>query len=413
MADPGSKASGSTTTAPPPPPPSTPGSSSPSTTSGQTTSHSKPPPRVHDLKISTPKPGEIVLSWALVNPSAVAHVIVARGPAGHCPTQPLQGTRIGDFNRRTTQVDAKEHDTTKYCYAVFTLDVTGAWLSPVTHLARNKGDTIPPIAVTGLTGKVGQGGAVRLAWTNPPDAAHNLVVRGPGTTCPQFPADGTPIGTRRLREGQVDFDGAVDRHVLLRGLRVRQGGKHVADRDGSGDAHGPADVDAGLEPRAAPSQPGSSGSSLPDIVGIIGGGAIVLAGLAYATLRIVRREWEWHARTGYGIRDLMSVDVRDYDRTALVIPAIIGVCIAGAARRPADVAVDDPQAHTRPGTDSRARRRGRIERARSRLRRRAGDSILAGSRLASHTRRRRRSRTRAEAPSPSTQSPRTPRSSTS
>ena len=79
-----------------------------------------------------------------------------------------------------------------------------------------------------------------------------------------------------------------------------------------------------------PSQPGSSGSSLPDLVGIIGGGAIVLAGLAYAILRVVRREWEWHSRTGYGIRDLMSIDVRDYDRTALVIPAIIGVCIAGA-----------------------------------------------------------------------------------
>ena len=79
-----------------------------------------------------------------------------------------------------------------------------------------------------------------------------------------------------------------------------------------------------------PGQSGSSGSSLSDIVGLIGGGAIVLAGLAYATLRIVRREWEWHARTGYGIRDLMSIDVRDYDRTALVIPAIIGVCIAGA-----------------------------------------------------------------------------------
>ena len=65
-------------------------------------------------------------------------------------------------------------------------------------------------------------------------------------------------------------------------------------------------------------------------VGILGGGAIVLAGLAYAALRLARREWEWHSRTGYGIRDLMSIDVRDYDRTALVIPAIIGVCIAGA-----------------------------------------------------------------------------------
>ena len=80
---------------------------------------------------------------------------------------------------------------------------------------------------------------------------------------------------------------------------------------------------------ARPSSGGSS-SSLSDIVAIIGGGAIVLAGLAFITLRLVRREWEWHSRTGYGIRDLMSIDVRDYDRQALVIPAIIGVCIAGA-----------------------------------------------------------------------------------
>ena len=129
MADPGSKGSGSTTTAPPAP------------TAEHTRvelavhdvrprrrSHSKPPPRVHDLKSAPRSPGEIVLSWALVNPSAVAHVIVARGPAGHCPTQPLQGTRIGDFNRRTTQVDANRSTTRRrYCYAVFTLDVTGDW----------------------------------------------------------------------------------------------------------------------------------------------------------------------------------------------------------------------------------------------------------------------------------------------
>jgi hypothetical protein len=80
----------------------------------------------------------------------------------------------------------------------------------------------------------------------------------------------------------------------------------------------------------SPSQPGSSSSSLPSVVALVGGGAIVIAGLAYASLRLVRREWEWHTRTGYGIRDLVSIEVRDYDRLALIIPAIIGVCIAGA-----------------------------------------------------------------------------------
>jgi hypothetical protein len=329
MADPGSSGGGSTTTAPPPPPPSTGGSSSTSTTSGQP-ADSKPPPRAHDLKVNVAKPGQIELSWTLVHPSDVAHVFVLRGPAGRCPTSPLQRTaaRIGSLDARSRQVDTTEHDTTRYCYAIFTLDAIGNWASPVTHLARNKGDTTPPDAVTGLTGRVGQGGAVRLAWTNPPDAAHDLVVRGPGVTCPRFTADGTPIGTRRLREAQVDsgapstgtscyavfaFDAAGNESPLVT-VPVTQ------------TAAPPATSTAA----PGPSPAGSSGSSLPDIVGIVGGGAIVLAGLAYATLRIVRREWEWHARTGYGIRDLMSVDVRDYNRTALVIPAIIGVCIAGA-----------------------------------------------------------------------------------
>jgi hypothetical protein len=329
MADPGSKASGSTTTAPPPPPPSTGGSSSPSTTAGQPTDL-KPPPRARDLRVDAPKPGEIVLSWTLVNPSDIAHVIVARGPAGHCPTQPIHVAQIGGFDRRTTQVDSKEHDTTRYCYAVFTLDVAGNWASPVTHLARNKGDTTPPAAVTDITGRVGQGGAVRLAWTNPPDAAQNLVVRGPGTTCPQFLADGTSIGTRRLREAQVDSTAPSTGTSCYAVFAFDKAGNTSPIVTAPVTLTPTPTSTQSPSPASPASEPGSSSSSLPDIVGIIGGGAIVLAGLAYATLRVVRREWEWHARTGYGIRDLMSVDVRDYDRTALVIPAIIGLCIAGA-----------------------------------------------------------------------------------
>jgi hypothetical protein len=198
----------------------------------------------------------------------------------------------------------------------------------VTHLARNKGDTVPPAAVTGVKATPGPGGAVSLTWTNPPDAARTLVVRGPGSTCPHFPADGTPVGTRRLRDSQVDssvqstgahcyavyaFDAAGNRSTIVTATAA------------------PAEHTTGSpSPTPPPSQTGSSGSWLPDAVGLVGGGAVVLAGLAFVTLRLLRREWEWHSRTGYGIRDLMSIDVRDYDRTALVIPAIIGVCVAGA-----------------------------------------------------------------------------------
>ena len=335
---PGPSGNASTTTAPSAPPPITPGSSSPATTPNSSTSPSDntPPPRAKGLKVSAAKPGQIVLTWKLVHPSDISTVFVRRRPAGHCPTAPIKtritprvGTLIGPLDPRTRQVDTTEHDTTRYCYAVFTLDVAGNWASPVTKVARNKGDTTPPTAVTGLTGKVGQGGAVRLAWTNPPDAAHDVVVRGPGVTCPQFPADGTRIGTRRLRQAQVDSAGPSTGTSCY--------GVFAFDAAGNRSLIETVPVAPAPAPPApttaapAPSESGSSGSSLSDIVGIIGGGAIVLAGLAYATLRVLRREWEWHARTGYGIRDLMSVDVRDYDRTALVIPAIIGLCIAGAA----------------------------------------------------------------------------------
>jgi hypothetical protein len=278
-----------------------------------------------------------VLTWTLVNPSDVAHVFVMRKPAGDCPTIPVRtnpnqhiGARIGSLDARSRQVDTSERDKTSYCYAVFTLDLAGNWASPVTHLARNKGDTTPPAAVTDITGRVGQGGAVRLAWTNPPDAAQNLVVRGPGTTCPQFPADGTSIGTRRPREAQVDSTAPSTGTSCYAVFAFDKAGNTSPIVTAPVTLTPTPTSTQSPSPASPASEPGSSSSSLPDIVGIIGGGAIVLAGLAYATLRVVRREWEWHARTGYGIRDLMSVDVRDYDRTALVIPAIIGLCIAGA-----------------------------------------------------------------------------------
>ena len=152
---PGPSGNGSTTTAPPPPPPSTGGSSSPSTTPGTSTTPTTPttpkddtpPPRARGLKVSAPKPGQIVLTWTLVHPSDIAHVFVLRKPAGHCPTFPLQrtATQIGSLNPRSRQVDSNERDTTKYCYAVFTLDAAGNWASPATLGARNPGDRTRPL----------------------------------------------------------------------------------------------------------------------------------------------------------------------------------------------------------------------------------------------------------------------------
>jgi hypothetical protein len=299
----------------------------PTISSPTTPKDTTPPKRARYVRAAAPKPGRIVITWALVDQADIAAVVVARGPAGRCPTQPLKGTRIGGFGRRTQQVDLTELDTTRYCYAVFTLDKAGNWDRPVTQLARNKGDTKAPAAVTQLTGVFRKAGDVGLSWKNPRDAAHDLVVRGHGSACPGSPAGGDRIGTRALRESETDSS-------------VQPTGTYcyaVFAFDKAGNPSPivtttvkPAPATQSSDSTSPPSQPGSSGSSLSNTVGLIGGGAIVLAGLVYATLRILRREWEWHSRTGYGIRDLMSIDVRDYDRQALVIPAIIGVCIAGA-----------------------------------------------------------------------------------
>jgi hypothetical protein len=329
---------------PPPPPPPTTGDSSGSGSGGggsggggggSTSTTTTPPPdttppkRVRDLRVTAPEPGRIVLSWTLVHPADVAHVIVVRGRAGNCPTDPLQNTQIGGFDPRAHQVDAAEHDRTRYCYAVFTLDAAGNWAPPVTHRGRNQGDLVPPAAVTGVHAVFGKRGAVRLTWTNPPDAARTLVVRGFNSACPHVPSDGDRVGGRALRHSVVDAAVQPGKAYCYAVYAFDQAGNRsdLATAKVEPAAPTPPTTASGAAP---PSQPGPSSFRLPDIVGLVGGGALVLAAFAYLAVRLARREWEWHTRTGYGIRDLMSIDVRDYDRTALVIPALIGVCIAGA-----------------------------------------------------------------------------------
>jgi hypothetical protein len=336
MGDPGPP---STAPSAPAPPTSSTGSGGPTTITTTTQprpTDQTPPPRAHDLRVTAPNPGQIVLTWTLVRPTDIASVWVNRGPAWRCPQVPVAspgfyaGTTIGPVARRLRQVDKGERDTKRYCYAVFTLDKAGNWAKPVTHLIRNPGDTTPPAAVTGMTAVFGQGGAVHLAWTNPRDAVHDLVVRGRGSGCPHFAADGTQVGTRRLRTSEVDSTGPGAGTYCYAVFAYDAAGNVSPTMTSTVEPPTTTTAPQTASASPPPSQPGSSGSSLPTVVALIGGSALVIAGLGYATLRLLRREWEWHARTGYGIRDLVSIEVRDSDRLALVIPAIIGVCIAGA-----------------------------------------------------------------------------------
>jgi hypothetical protein len=276
------------------------------------------------------KPGRILLTWTLVHRADVASVFVNRGPAARCPNAPVPsrgfyaGTRIGDLTPRSRQVDPTERDMKHYCYAVFTLDAAGNWASPVPHLARNPGDHTPPASVTAVTVTPATTG-VAVSWTDPRGAAEVAVIRGAaGGACPEKPADGQRIGGRTLRSSQSDPTAKPGTAYCYAVFAYDQAGNRsqVATKE--------ITLPRQATSASPPAPSGSGGSSLPGVVGLIGGGALLVAALAYATLRLLRREWEWHARTGYGIRDLVSIDVRDYSPLGLVIPGIIGVCIAGA-----------------------------------------------------------------------------------
>jgi hypothetical protein len=331
---------------PPPPPPSstattatitaTPPPSSSTASDPKPPKDSTPPPRVADLRVNVHTPGQITLTWRLVDAPDVDHVFVNRGPADRCPNEPASnviagsfaGTTIGPVDRRLRQVDTTAQDTKRYCYAVFTLDRVGNWSKPATHLARNPGDTTPPAVVSDVTSAPASNGGITISWTLPKGAAEVAVIRGSGASCPAKPADGQRIGDRTLRSSQIDPSAQAGATYCYSVFAFDAAGNR------STPATEAATVPAATQPTSPPPPPaqaGSSGSSLPDAVGIIGGGAIVLAGLTYVTVRLFRREWEWHSRTGYGIRDLMSIDVRGYAPSALVIPAVIAVCIACAA----------------------------------------------------------------------------------
>jgi hypothetical protein len=288
---------------------------------------------VSGLRVDVSTPGQITLSWRLVHASDIAHVFVNRGPADHCPTAPAEvnpglyaGTQIGPVSPRSSQVDTSPRDTKRYCYAVFTLDTAGNWASPVIKLARNPGDTTPPAPVTDVTvAAIGPHG-VTVAWTNAGGATSIAVIRGAaGGACPAKPAEGTRIGGPGMRSSQRD-SGAKPGTAYCYAVFAYDQARNRSDV-----ATGDITVPAQPKPTSPTAESGSAGgSSLTTVVGIIGGGAIAMAGLAFVALRLARREWEWHMRTGYGIRDLMSIEVRGYDRSALLIPAVIGVCIAGA-----------------------------------------------------------------------------------
>jgi hypothetical protein len=281
-------------------------------------------------------PGRIVLTWTIANPGDVAHVIVRRGRAGACSATAGAGTVIGGLSSRRRQADTTERDKTAYCYAVVAVDRHGNVSSAAT-LRRVINRGVPPGLVTDVNARVGAGGAVRLSWTNPAGRIARVVVaRGPAGDCPTMPAEGRRIGDLARRTGAVDDNAQTGMRYCYSVFAIDRVG--LVSPAASQTAEVPAPT---IPPKAAaPPAPAAGSGAGPgprpgsgsgsQLMRIVGGGALILAVLAVAAFRRVRREARWHVRTGYTLRDVARVDLSAYDPMALVIPAALGAGVVGA-----------------------------------------------------------------------------------
>ena len=293
-----------------------------------------PPASVRHLAARVKTPGRIVLTWTIANPGDVAHVIVRRGRAGACSVTAGAGTLIGGLSSRRRQADTTERDKTAYCYAVSAVDRHGN-VSRAATLRRVINRGVPPGRVTDVNARVGAGGAVRLSWTNPAGhIARVVVARGPAGVCPTTPAEGRRIGGLARRTGAVDDNAQTGMRYCYSVFAIDRVG--LVSPVASQTAEVPAltiPPRAAAPPAPAPWSGSASGpgpSSGSQLTRIVGGGALVLAVLAVAAFRRVRREARWHVRTGYTLRDVARVDLSAYDPVALVIPAALGAGVVGA-----------------------------------------------------------------------------------
>jgi hypothetical protein len=281
-----------------------------------------PPASVRHLVAHGKRPGRIVLTWTIAHFGDVAQVIVRRGRAGACPVSAVAGTLIGGRNSRRRQVDSTERDKIAYCYAVFAVDRHGnASAAATLRQVVNRG--LPPGLVTDINARVGEGGAVRLFWTNPAGRIARVVVaRGSAGECPTTPTEGRRIGDLAPRTGAVDANAQQGMRYCYSVFAIDRVG--LASPVASQSAEVPAPT---IPPGASAAPTASSSSERTRIVG--GAGGLILAVLAYVAFRLVRREARRHVRTGYTLRDAARVDLGAYDPVALVIPAALGAGVVG------------------------------------------------------------------------------------
>lgn len=329
-------------TTPPPPCPTCDSTTAPvstpttsSSTSSPTTTHrhrdTTPPPRVGHLADHTHVAGRIRLTWTIAKPTDVAQVLVRRGPAGACPTSSSAGIPIGGTEPRRRQDDTTEHDKTAYCYAVFTADKHGN-VSPAAIAPRVLNKGLPPKPARDLSVHVGASGkVVRVAWKNPATGVdHVVVARGLADACPVRPSQGVKI--RPITRAQAVDATATPGTGYCYSV-------FVVDRVGnvSRPTHQPFTVPAPAQSASADASPATpapqaapSNSGISRIVRGVGGGALLLAALAYLGFRRIRRESRWQTRTGYTLRDAARLDLRAYDPAALVIPAVVAAGVVCA-----------------------------------------------------------------------------------
>jgi hypothetical protein len=154
----------------------------------------------------TKTPGKITLRWSNPHASDLAGIVIRRGFAA-CPATAGDGVQIGTTNVRTVQVDTGAVDNTRYCYAAFAFDAHGNYsAAALDRSVLNPGDQTPPGPVTGLAVATNARGQIVVTWQNPQHAgiAFDAVRRGIAPNCPTGPADGSPVGSEKVRRSQVD-----------------------------------------------------------------------------------------------------------------------------------------------------------------------------------------------------------------
>lgn len=145
-------------------------------------------------------PRAVTLSWTSPASAPGSKVAIARAEGTTAPTSPTSGWVVGRTWSTETFTDEVVDSGHTYTYALWAVDDSGNYSTPVTTTvttpAGNPPGPVTGLSATALSPSATEPGAsgfhrqrVQLRWTNPPGADSVVVSRARGTTPPAKPVD--------------------------------------------------------------------------------------------------------------------------------------------------------------------------------------------------------------------------------